>query len=278
MTTSPDAARRSIASDPDATQPTPPLAVITGASSGIGRELARVFSENGFDLVLCAEDAALDTVADDLPLGSKHTVRADLTTPEGVESLVGAVRALGVPVDVLAANAGVGNAGPFAETPLEADLALIALNVSSAVHLTKRLLPDMIERRHGRILFTASVASTMPGPYYATYAASKAFLLSFAEAIRYELKDAGVTVTALMPGPTDTAFFERANMQDTPVWDAPKDDPADVARDAYDAVMAGKDRVVAGSIKNKLQTASATLLPDTAKAAVHARFTEPRDS
>jgi short-subunit dehydrogenase len=143
------------------------------------------------------------------------------------------------------------------------------------VHLAKRILPEMVRRGAGRVLFTASVASTMPGPYYATYAASKAFVLSFAQAVRYELKDTGVSVTALMPGPTDTEFFDRAQMKDTPVGSAAKDDPADVARDGFEALMAGKDHVVAGAAKNKLQAAGANLMPDPAKAAVHARMTKP---
>jgi short-subunit dehydrogenase len=122
-------------------------------------------------------------------------------------------------------------------------------------------------------LFTASVASTMPGPFYATYAASKAFVLSFAQALRYELKDSGVTVTALMPGPTDTEFFDRADMQDTPAGQGSKDDPAEVAADGFRALMAGKDHVVAGSVKNKAEVIGASLLPDTAKAAIHAKLT-----
>jgi short-subunit dehydrogenase len=133
----------------------------------------------------------------------------------------------------------------------------------------------MVRRGEGRLLFTASVAATMPGPYYATYAASKSFVHSFAEAIRHELKDTGVTVTSLMPGPTDTEFFERAGMQDTKVDSSKKDDPAEVARDGFKALMAGKDHVVAGSAMNRAQTAASTILPDPMKARVHASMTEP---
>ena len=127
------------------------------------------------------------------------------------------------------------------------------------------------------MLFTSSVASTMPGPFYATYAASKSFLQSFAEAVRYEIKDSGITVTALMPGPTDTNFFERADMVNTAAGQGKKDDPAEVAADGFRALMAGKDHVVAGSMKNKVQVAGTSVLPDTAKAAMHARLTEPHE-
>jgi short-subunit dehydrogenase len=133
----------------------------------------------------------------------------------------------------------------------------------------------MISRGAGRILITASVASTMPGPFYATYAASKSFVLSFAEAVRHEVKDSGVTITALMPGPTDPNFFDRADMLDTPANEGKKDDPAVVAADGFAALLAGKDHVVAGSLKNKVQVAATGVLPDTAKAALHAKLTEP---
>ena len=178
-------------------------------------------------------------------------------------------------MDAVAINAGVGNGGAFIDIPLADEQRLIGLNIGSPVHLAKRLLPDMVRRGAGRVLFTASVASTMPGPYYATYAASKAFLLSFAEALRYELKDTGVTITALMPGPTDTEFFDRADMADTPIYRASKDDAAEVAKDGFEALMAGKDHVVAGSAKNKMQTAGAKLMTEPQKAAVHARMTTP---
>jgi short-subunit dehydrogenase len=144
------------------------------------------------------------------------------------------------------------------------------------VHLAKRLVQPMVERGEGRLLFTASVAATMPGPFYATYAASKSFVHSFAEAIRYELHDTGVTVTSLMPGPTDTEFFARAGMEDTKVGQScSKDDPADVARQGFEALMAGKDHVVAGSAMNKAQTAAGKLLGDPMKARIHASMTEP---
>jgi uncharacterized protein len=178
---------------------------------------------------------------------------------------------------VLALNAGKGVAGPFLDTDLERDLALIQLNIGSVIHLSKRLLPAMVTRGEGRVLITSSIAGTMPGPYYATYAASKAYLLSFAEALRYELQDTGVTVTALLPGPTETEFFDQAGMQNTPVNEARKDDPGKVARDAFNALMAGDDKVVAGSVKNLLQSVAARLTPEQFKAARHAAQTKPKD-
>jgi short-subunit dehydrogenase len=262
----------------DVTQPTRPLAVVTGASSGIGRELARQFAQGGFDLLIAAEDSGIDDAAQEL---SGHdaavtAVRVDLATFDGVEELDEAVQNTGRAPAALAVNAGVGVSGEFADNDLAAELKLVNLNITSAVHLTRLVLPRMIERGEGRLLFTSSIAATAPGPYHATYAASKAFLYSFAEAIRHELRDTGVTVTALMPGPTDTDFFERAGMEDTKLGAMEnKDDPAEVAREGFEALMAGKDHVVAGSLKNKAQTAASKVMPESAKAKMQAGMTEP---
>lgn len=258
-----------------------PFAVVTGASSGIGLELARQLLERGHDVLVCAEDAELDTAADQLRAGADgaatvQPVRADLTTADGVETLVSAVTGAGRPLDVLALNAGVANAGPFLETPIEGDLEVIDLNVTAVVRLAKALVPRMVERGEGRVLITASSAATQPGPWYATYAASKSFVLSFAEAIRHELKNTGVSVTALMPGPTDTEFFDRAGMEGTAVDKGPKDDPAKVATAGLDALFAGRDKVMA-SAKATAQAASAAVLPDKANAAMHGAMTKPRD-
>ena len=254
------------------------LALVTGASSGIGLELARQFAGNGFDLIITAEDDELAAAEAGLAgTGvSVRAVKADLSTYDGVERLWAAVAEGGRPLDAAALNAGIGVNGDFTrDIPLDDDLRLIAVNVTAVVHLAKRLLPQMVERGGGRLLITSSVAATMPGPYYATYAASKAFLQSFAQAIRFELKDTGVTVTALQPGPTETDFFERAGMEDTKVAEADKDDPAEVARDGFEALMAGKDHVIAGSGKNKAQVAGAKLLPEKARAGLHAAQTRP---
>jgi uncharacterized protein len=254
-----------------------PLAVVTGASSGIGRELARQFATNGFDVVVAAEDDELAAAARDLAATGAEIqpVRTDLATFAGVEQLLEAIAATGREVDAVALNAGFGNGGAFVEVPLADEERLINLNIGATVHLAKRILPDMVRRGAGRVLFTSSVASQLPGPYYATYAASKAFIQSFAQALRYELKDTGVTVTALLPGPTDTEFFERAGLEGTAVDSSGKDDPADVARDGFEALMAGQSQVVAGSVKNKVQAAAAKLMPDQARAAMHARMTKP---
>jgi short-subunit dehydrogenase len=254
------------------------LAVITGASSGIGFELAKVFAEEGFDLIVAAEDEELDAAARELnQIGcGVESVRVDLSRPEGVESLYERMTANGRPTDALCLNAGIGMGGDFArETDLAQELRIVDLNVRSTVHLAKLALADMTARDAGRVLFTSSIASTMPGAYQAVYNASKSFVQSFAEAIRNELKDTGVTVTALMPGPTDTEFFERAEMEDTKVGAGAKDDPAEVARQGFEALMAGKEKVVAGSLKNKLQTAVAGVIPDSTKAEMHRKMAEP---
>ncbi len=256
---------------------TRPLALVTGASSGIGLELARIFAENGFDLIVCAEDPGIAVAAEALSAtggAAVKSVRADLATTEGVEELIATVTSTGRPLDALALNAGIANGGAFLDTSLEDDLRVIALDVVSAVHLSKRLLPAMVARGSGKVLVTASVASLMPGPYYATYAASKAFLLSFAEAVRHELKDTGVTITSLLPGPTDTDFFEASHMEDTPVAKGPKDDPAKVAQDGFDAMMKGHGDVVSGWT-NKLQSTIANVTPAGVLAEQHRRMAEP---
>lgn len=257
---------------------TRPLAVVTGASNGIGYELALQFAQNQFDLLVTATGASINEAAQAFEkLGAKvETVQADLSTYEGVETLYSKIKATNRPVEAIAINAGVGVGGEFArETDLQDELNLINLNVVSTVHLAKRVVKDMVERGSGRILFTSSIAAIMPGPYEAVYAASKAFVHSFSEGLRNELKDTGVTVTALMPGPTDTNFFHRAGMDDTNVGASKKDDPAVVAKQGFEALMAGKDDVIAGSLKTKLQGAVSRVLPDTVNAELHRKLSEP---
>jgi short-subunit dehydrogenase len=255
------------------------LAVVTGASSGIGLELARQFAEHDFDLLIAAEDDGIRRAAEDLGSGDTavETAQVDLATREGVEQLYQRIQALGRPVDALALNAGVGVNGPFLESNLEDQIRLIGLNVASVVHLSKLVIRDMVSRGEGRVLITSSIAADMPGSYSATYNASKAFDLSFAEALRHELKDTGVTVTALQPGATDTNFFKRSGAEDqnTKLAESNKDDPAEVAKEGFEALMAGKDHVVAGSFKNRVQDAMAQVLPETTKAKLHAKQAKP---
>jgi uncharacterized protein len=255
-----------------------PLAVVTGASSGIGYELARKLAHRGYDLVVTSEDseklgAAADALSEECPEVQIDTFEADLSEREGVRELYDHVRGLERPVNVLAANAGVGVYGEFAdETSLEDEIALINLNVTSQVHLIKLVAHDMRERGSGDILITSSIAGTMPGPRMAVYAASKAFLRSFGQAVRNELKDQGVNVTVLMPGPTDTEFFERAEMTDTVAGEGPKQDPAEVADAAIDALEQRDDHVVPGA-KNKMQAVAAKLMSDESKARAHGKQT-----
>jgi short-subunit dehydrogenase len=256
------------------------FAVVTGASSGIGFELARQFAEHGYDLLLVAEDEAIEEAAAGLRRDGNNqvtAVRADLATYEGVEEAYAAILATGRDVDALALNAGRGIGGDFTrETELADELNVIDVNVTSTVHLAKRVLPQMVARGAGSVLFTSSIASMMPGTYQAVYNASKSFVQSFAEALRNELKDTGVSITALMPGPTDTNFFHRAEMDDTKVGSSSKDDPAVVAKQGFEALQKGKEKVVAGSLKTKVQGAASKVMPDSAKAQMHRKMAEPK--
>ena len=255
------------------------FAVVTGASSGIGYELARQLAARGFDLLIIAEDEGIEEAATNLRRDGETQVtpvRADLARYDGVEQAWTAIEAAGRDVDVLALNAGRGIGGEFVGgTDLADELNVIDVNVTSTVHLAKRALPSMVARKSGGVLFTSSIASMMPGTYQAIYNASKSFVQSFAEALRAELTDTGVTVTALMPGPTDTNFFHRAEMDDTRVGAAKKDDPAQVAEQGIKALLDGKEKVVAGSAKTKVQGAASKVMPDRAKAEMHRKMAEP---
>jgi short-subunit dehydrogenase len=251
-----------------------PLAVVTGASSGIGLELARQFGENGFDLLVAAEDDAIQSAARELESTGAHVdaVQVDLAKADGVDELY---RRIERPVDAIALNAGIGGGGAFTDSSLEDELKIIDLNVRGTVQLAWHVIRDMAARGEGRVLFTSSIASTQPGSYQAIYNASKSFVQSFALAIRDELKDSGVTVTSLMPGPVDTEFFERADMEDTKVGSGSKDDPADVARDGFEAMMNGEERVVSHSLMSKAMGRVGRFVPDSAKAAMHRKMAEP---
>jgi len=255
-----------------------PLALVTGASSGIGLELAKQFADNGFDLVVTAEDAELAAATRELQGRGAivEAVQVDLTDPAGVDLLWERVTATGRPADAAALNAGVGRGGPFAENPLEDELAVIDLNVRSTVQLAKHVVRHMVARGEGRILFTSSIASTQPGANHAVYNASKSFVQAFALALRQELKDRGVSVTTLMPGPTDTEFFERADLEGTPIGDTSmKDDAADVARQGFEALMKGEERAVASSLMTKLQGYGGRFIPDSLKAKAHELMAKP---
>jgi short-subunit dehydrogenase len=257
---------------------TRPLALVTGASSGIGFELAKQFAENDFDLIIAAEDQELATAARELAQAGAEVdaVQVDLATREGVEELYRRVRETARPLDAAALNAGIGMGGAFAtDTDLEQELTIVDLNCRSTVHLAKYVVREMVKRGEGRILFTSSIASTMPGPFQAVYNASKSFVQSFALALRNELKDSGVSVTSLMPGPTETEFFERADLLDTKLGTGKMDDPADVARDGFQALMDGDERVVSHSLATKAQGHGSRLMPDSVKAAAHRKMAEP---
>ena len=254
-----------------------PLAVVTGASSGIGRELAKQLAKNDFDLIVNAEDDRLDAAAAELRAYGAHvrSVRADLRTAEGVEKVYAAITETGRPVEVAALNAGVGRGGAFLDTDLADELDIIDVNITSTVRLAKRILRDMAARDEGKVLITSSIASTMPGSFQAVYNASKSFLQSFAEALQNELKDTRITITSLMPGPTETDFFRRAGMNDTKVGASSKDDPAQVAEQGFRALMKGEAKVVAGSASTKAQGLANKVLPDKLKAAAHRKMAEP---
>jgi uncharacterized protein len=246
------------------------LALVTGASSGIGFELAKQFAQHGYDLVVAAEDDAIHDVPGRLSQYSAEVqpVQVDLRTPEGVEHLYQSTIEGGRVLAAAALNAGVGRGDMFIKSELADDLAVVDLNVRSTVHLAKLVLRDMANRETGKVLFTSSIASMMPGSYQSVYHASKSFIQSFAEALRDELRDTDITITSLMPGPTDTNFFHRAKMDHTPLGSKlPKDDPATVAKQGFEALMRGDQKVVGGSVSTKVMGTVSRVLPDAVKAA-----------
>lgn len=255
-----------------------PLAVITGASSGIGYELAVQFAQHGYDLFIVAEDAGIAQAAEDLrALGTDvKSYQIDLASHEGCEECYAEIKKLNRAVAAAALNAGIGVDGKFWETDIEKEMKLIDLNVMSTAHLAKRIIQGMVERAEGgKILFTSSVAATAPGPYMAVYNASKAFVQSLAEALHYECKEKGIVITALMPDATDTEFFERAEMMDTKVGQMEKDDPALVAKQGFDALMEGKSHVLGGSLSHRIKNSMNDLIPEQTKAKMYAEGVKP---
>lgn len=232
------------------TDPTRPLALVTGASVGIGREFARVFAAEGYDLVLTARttDALKAVAAECAGAGAAaHVMPADLADPSEPSRLYDEVRAIGRPLDVLVNNAGFGSHGKFWENDAARELATVQVNVASLVHLTRLFLPAMVARGSGRILNVASTAAFQAGPLMAVYYASKAFVLHFSEAIDAELVGTGVTVTALCPGPTRTEFQKRAGVEDARLFRGRVMSADDVARVGFDATMKGKRVAIAGA-------------------------------
>lgn len=255
------------------------VALVTGASSGIGYALAQELAVRGYDLLICSAGDRLERAAEDFRAYGVDVadLQADLATRGGVDKLWDWVKGSGKNIEIACLNAGVGLGGLFRDTDLEAELHEIELNCTGTVHLAKHVVRDMAARQEGRILFTSSIAGEMVAPREAVYAATKAFVLSFAHSLRYELQDCGVTVTTLQPGPTDTEFFHRAGMDETQVGSEGKHDskPEDVARQGIEALMAGKDHVYAASWKTKAEGMLANLIPGRAKAAMHDKMAKP---
>jgi len=256
------------------------LALVTGASSGIGYSLAKELANRGYDLVVCSSGDRLSAAAEDFRSAgvAVEEVTADLATREGVTELWNRTKSLGRPIDIACLNAGVGVGGLFQETDLEEELNMINLNCTGTVQLAKYLVKDMVARDSGKILFTASIAGEMVAPREAVYAATKAFDLTFAHSLRYELRDTSITVTALQPGPTDTDFFHRAGMDNTQVGSEGKSEsqPDDVARQGIEALLAGKDHVYSASTKTKVEGMMANVIPGKVKAAMHEKMARPK--
>lgn len=254
-------------------------ALITGATSGIGYELALLFAKDGYNLIIVSRD--LDEMQSkaiefkDYGIDVK-TVQADLFDPEAAFTVCQKVEEMGVTIDVLVNDAGQGLYGEFKDTDILRELEIINLNIASLVILTKHFLKNMILRKNGKILNLASIASKSPGPWQSVYHGTKAFVLSFSEAIRQEVKDYGVTVTALLPGVTDTDFFRKADMESSKAVQDKEamSDPKDVAKDGYEALMNDEDKIISG-IKNKISTALGNLTPDRTLAEQIAKRQKP---
>jgi short-subunit dehydrogenase len=252
------------------------FAIITGASTGIGFELASIAAENGYDLLVVADEGLIEAAAQDLRLHgvAVEAVQADLSTIEGVDALLGATA--GRKIDLLCANAGRGLGHGFLDQDVSDWRRVVDTNITGTLYLLQNVLKDMVARDDGKVLITGSIAGFIPGSFQAVYNGTKAFVDGFADALRNEIKDAkGVTVTTLMPGPVETEFFDRADMLDTSVGASEsKSDPADVARDGWDALMTGQAHIVSGW-KNKIQAAVAHVMPASILAEQHRKMAEP---
>jgi short-subunit dehydrogenase len=250
-----------------------PLAVVTGASSGIGLGLARECAREDYDLIIAADRPLAAAEAELQATGATvESVEADLSTPKGVEALHAAIR--GRPVAALLANAGQGLGHAFLDQDFQSIIKVIDTNITGTLALIHRVGGQMRSLNQGRILITGSIAGFMPGSFQAVYNGTKAFIDSFSWALRNELKDTSVTVTCLMPGVTDTEFFDRAGMQDTKVGAGEKMNADEVAKIGFKAMMAGEGDVVAGW-KNKMQVAMAAVTPSSVLAEQHRKMAEP---
>lgn len=260
----------------DAPEAPRPLALVTGASTGIGFELAQQCAADGYDLAIVADEPDIEQAALLLRRTGAHVqaIQADLSTTQGVDAMLAALEDR--PVDALLANAGRGLGGAFLDQDFGKLRGVIDTNITGTVYLVQQVGRAMRERDQGRILITGSIAGNVPGSFHAVYNASKAFLNSFSWAIRDELKDTRVTVTCLMPGATQTPFFARADMLDTAVGEAQKDDPAMVAKTGYDAMKRGDGDVVAG-MKNKIIASVANVLPASIGARMHRAMSKPAE-
>jgi len=253
---------------------TRPFAIVTGASAGIGYELAKCCAKNGFDLLVAADQPEIKDAAQEFrTLGANvEELEVDLSTLEGVDRLYAAAR--GRPIDALLANAGHGLGKGFLDQDFQEARHVIDTNITGTIYLIQKVGRQMRSHNKGRILITGSIAGFMPGTFQAVYNGTKAFIDSFSFALRNELKDTAITVTCLMPGATETDFFERADMLDTAVGQGKKDDPADVAKVGFEAMMRGDGDVVSGW-KNKLQAAIANVTPASVLAEQHRKMAEP---
>ncbi|MGO4170380.1 SDR family NAD(P)-dependent oxidoreductase [Novosphingobium sp. YAF33] len=252
------------------------LALVTGASTGIGFELATLAAQNGYDVMIVADEPLIEAAAADLvQFGTQITpLEADLSTFDGVDQVLAAIG--GRPIEVFCANAGRGLGHGFLEQSVSDWRRVVDTNVTGTLYLLQRVLADMVTRDAGKVLVTGSIAGFIPGSFQAVYNGTKAFIDSFTDAIRNELKDvSGVTITTLMPGPVETEFFARADMLDTSVGASEsKSDPLAVARDGWNAMMKGEAHIVSG-LKNKVQAALAHVTPAAMLAEQHRKMAEP---
>ena len=252
------------------------FAIITGASTGIGFELATLAAKDGYDILVVADEPLIDAAAADFKqFGTEvSSVEADLSTIEGVDALLAAAE--GRRIDILCANAGHGLGHAFLDQDVAKWRHVVDTNITGTAYLLQKVLAPMVARNEGKVLVTGSIAGYIPGSFQAVYNGTKSFVDSFVAALQNEIKDAdGVTLTNLMPGPVETEFFARGEMLDTSVGASDsKSDPADVARDGWDALMAGKASVVSGW-KNKIQSAMANVTPNAILAEQHRKMAEP---